>query len=300
MNSFSHNEDNYHPEHRYREHLPGEDGFARFHDPDNDQWYFAWFHNGDLILRSEGYTNEAARDNGLESVKQYMGDDENYNTEMLPDGKWILQLKAPNNKEIARSPRFDNEASARRLLPSAIALRDNTLQHADAKLERVDDYLACKEYENRPRSEEFSGFTAFEHGGEYYFALVRDNGEVLLRGEGYRTPVARSHGMETVINNKGNKERYKVEEHLGYHFVILTAGNNQEIARSCPKSETAAMGLIALLTAPGVEPIPKEAVEAASTADVPIPTPSRAKWWWWLLPLLFLGLLFLLWRSCNG
>lgn len=282
MNSFKHNEDNYHPEDQYREHLPAQDGFARFQDPENGQWYFAYYHNDELILRSEGYSAQAGRDSGLESVKIHMADDSNYVTKMLPDGKWVLELRSGNNKEIARTPRFDEEHLAKMLLPSSIAARDTIHDTSEEKLRRKDDYLACKEYEYKERYIEHPQFTVFEHEREYYFALVDEEDEVLLRGEGYRTEAGRKNGMESVIRNKDNKDRYIIEENLGYHFVVLRSGNNQEIARSCPKSEEGAAALIALLTG-------TPAGGSAATGNT-----GGSNWWIWLLLILAVVILYFL------
>lgn len=226
-----HKEDNYHPEDRYEEHRPGADGFAQFHDPENDQWYFAYYHKDELVLRSQGYQTEAARD----------------------------------------------------------AVHDTSAE----KLSRKDDYLACKEYEDRPRSEQHPEFTVFEENNEYYFALVDKDGKLLLRGEGYKTEAARAKGIEAVIKNKGDEKRYKIEENLGYHFVVLRSANNREIARSCPKTLGGAEALIALLIAP---PIP-----LAGATPVPEVDPERgsSNWWIWALAILALIVLFFLWRSCN-
>ena len=288
-----HIEDNYHPEDRYEEHRPGADGFAKFHDPENNQWYFAYYHKDELVLRSEGYQSEAARDSGLKTVEAHMKDDDNYVAKMLPDGKWVLELRSGNNKEIARTPRYDEEHIALSMKPSSIAARDAVHDTSAEKLNRKDDYLACKEYKDRPRSEQHPEFTVFEENNEYYFALVDKDGNLLLRGEGYKTEAGRAKGIEAVLHNKGEEKRYKIEENLGYHFVVLRSGNNKEIARSCPKDHAGALALIALLVAPvaplaGATPVPEVEVEKQSS-----------NWWMWALLILALIVLFFLWRSCN-
>ena len=63
-----------------------------------------------------------------------------------------------------------------------------------------------------------------------------------MRSEGYTTETARDNGMNSVIRNRDNKDRYVVKEIMGKKFVILKAANHQEIARSCPKDDMDAVG----------------------------------------------------------
>lgn len=310
----SHIEDNYQPCERYEVQTPDSDGFARFGNPENNQWYFAYFSYGQLVLRSEGYASAAGRDNGIESVKRYKDDDANYRVSQQPDGKWVLELIAGNNKEIARSCRFDVIEDARKLLPGSLAAAATFTSYRPSEKAHDDDYLTCNEYAGQLHSPDDDRFTVFEKNGEYYFALVDQNGEVSLRGEGYQTPTGRLNGMKSVVNNMGDKNRYKIEEHLGYYFLILTAANSQEIARSCPLSESGASALLASLTGTvfieSVEAVPVStfiAPPASATATRIQDGSSLAtagsgggfKLWWLLLPLLLLFLLWWLLKGCN-
>ena len=255
MADVPHREDNYLPEYIYQENLPQKDNFARFDH--KGEWYFAYYQEEQMILRSEGYANEAGRDNGIESVVNHKDDNGNYTARMQPDGKWVLELRAKNNKEIARSCRFDDETAALHWLPSAIASRRKAKMEAAKHIPKGhvdDDYLRCKEYDGHPRTSEHSDFGTFEQDGEYYFVLYDRSGDVLLRSEGYKTESARDNGIESVIRNKPENDRYKIIERIGHYFVVLTAPNNKEIARSCPKTEVEALALIALLTGSGVAP----------------------------------------------
>lgn len=307
----SHIEDNYHPCERYEAQTPDADGFARFVDEANGQWYFAYFNYGQLILRSEGYVSESGRENGIESVKRYKDDDSNYRVSQQPDGKWVMELIAGNNKEIARSCRFEREADVQKLFPGALSAAAASIT-AEQKVSKAhnDDYLTCNEYSGQLRSPDDYSFTVFEKGGEYYFALVDNDGNVQLRSEGYKSSEGRLNGMRSVSKNMNDKERFKIEEHLGYYFLILTAGNRQEIARSCPLSESGAAALLAMLTGPTIvetiTAVPAASIVTPLTAatTTPIAPPSGYtgggfKWWWLLLPLLLLLLLWWLLKGCN-
>ena len=64
--------------------------------------------NGQVILSSEGYTTKAARDNGIESVRNNAPDDNRYDRKRSSNDKYYFNLKATNGQVIgtseARSP----------------------------------------------------------------------------------------------------------------------------------------------------------------------------------------------------
>ncbi len=414
MTDHAYEEDNYLPSEIYEQHTPEGDDFVRFEY--ENEWYFGYFRDNKVFLRSEGYSNEPARHNGIESVRTNMWDDSHFTVDELPGGKWILKLHAANRKEIARSREYDSEKEARAQLPSkhnkALHHEDDYLvckayeghpreeEHSDmAKFEKDgdflfavyeeggrvllrseryptaaardtgfesvvknrmteerysieekaerfflvlkaanhqeiarscpfesehqaayflpsaiqlradkmaasthksddDNYLGCEEYRREERSAEQPDFSVFEKDGEYYFALTDDSGEILLRSEGYATPAARQNGIESVVKNKSLEERYSTEEKFGKYFVKLHAGNNREIARSCPKSEAEAAALIALLTGPDIK---EKVAEATATMNEPIGVEKSAfNIWPWLLLLLLAILAFIWFRSCSG
>jgi hypothetical protein len=111
-----------------------------------------------------------------------------------------------------------------------------------------DNYLACSEYAGQPGvgASGHEGLVAFRHNnGQYYFAWYAANGNVLMRSEGYPTAAARDNGMASVARNRDNDARYSIVEKNGNWFVVLQAGNYQEIARSCPyKSRSQAEALL--------------------------------------------------------
>ncbi len=245
MSYLDHKDDNYLFPLDYYGYPVREDGFSPFRFEGDGLWYFAYYEKGHLLMRSEGYESEAARDHGIEAVKKYMHDAENYHVIQLPNGRWVHDLKAPNHKEIARTAQFLTKEEAEAHLPGKRDLADAPAP-AGARA-KDDDYLACRKYEDKPRSTQHPEFTVFDENGEHYCALADDDGEILLRSEGYESEAARKHGMESILRYKGHRELYKTEEHLGYYFVYLYAPNHHEIARSCPKSEAEAAALIDLL-----------------------------------------------------
>jgi outer membrane protein OmpA-like peptidoglycan-associated protein/uncharacterized protein YegP (UPF0339 family) len=278
MSQITHSDDDYLSCNQYEGHEADASGFSTF--VESDQYYFALTDaNGKVILRSEGYSSEAGRDNGINSVKKNMNDESKYVTKQLADGQWALSLKAGNHQEIALSCPVDSEAAAKAYLPSerakaaALAALAAATSASGSSSDKVqDDYLICREYEERINevSSKYPGFITFQHeNGKHYFAWVND-GQIVMRGEGYPTTAARDNGIESVIKNREIAERFKTEESHGAYFRILKAGNHQEIARSCPKdSEAALMGLFALAPLAALA-APTASADADTSAALPL------------------------------
>jgi uncharacterized protein YegP (UPF0339 family) len=217
-------------------------GFKTWFDADSNAWYFGVVTNrGRVVLRSEAYTTESARDNGIDSVIRNRDIEARYSVVQEADGKWYVILKAGNHQEIARSCAYDSEAAAR----EGIAACFSTYTERAAAANRVvDNYLACEQYAAAPASEKYAGFKSWhdDETNSDYFAVVTDTGRVVLRSEAYTTPAARDNGIESVIKNRDIEARYAVtqDETDGKWYVILKAGNHQEIARSCAYDSEAA------------------------------------------------------------
>lgn len=233
-------QDNYLPSTKYQGHAKNENGFSAFSE--DGEFYFAYLDdNNQVILRSEGYQSEVSRNNGIASVMKNMDLDERYKALQLEDASWVLSLRAGNHQEIAQSSPVASEAEAKAFLPSERAkAREAALKMTSSASsgDAQDDYLICREYEARTsdsKSEKYPDFISFQHtNGEFYFAWVVD-GEVAMRSEGYASASARDNGIESVMKNRDNKDRYASVSAHGAHFLVLKAGNHQEIARSCPR-----------------------------------------------------------------
>ncbi|MBK9735793.1 MAG: DUF1508 domain-containing protein [Saprospiraceae bacterium] len=230
----------------------------------------------------------------------------------------FLVLKAGNHQEIARTCPFSTEAEALAYLPSQRSKVNSAIITSTDQIS--DDYLICREYqENVDKSNiDKDGFIKFQHDHthKYYFSWVTQDGEIILRSEGYPTASARDKGMESVKKNRDIRERFKVEEHHGAYFLILKAGNNQEIGRSCPKESEAALWALlgpkveapiaAIAAATIVTPIVSAVVpnvvakEEKTVVSAPAVADNSGFNWWWLLPLLLLIPLIFWYKSCGN
>jgi uncharacterized protein YegP (UPF0339 family)/outer membrane protein OmpA-like peptidoglycan-associated protein len=285
-NEIQRRDDDYLPCDAYHHSITDEHGFHRFES--EGKYYFSFIDHGIVALRSEGYSSEAGRENGIASVKKNMDNEDMYATKMLPNGKWVLSLKAGNHQEIARSCPEDSEEEAKSYLPSQRALfaaeflrlasieagtvpQDGFAFATKSAANEADDYMICREYEEKydAANIEEGGFIRFQHEntGKYYFAWVTADGQIVLRSEGYPTTGARDNGMESVRKNRDLEERYKIEESHGAYFLILKAGNHQEIGRSCPfKSEAEAKAFL---------PSERAKLEAQRLATIPTNTSTN-------------------------
>ncbi len=152
-----------------------------------------------------------------------------------------------------------------------------------------DDYLPCDVYQSRLEDvveERFPRMVSFVHSdGRFYFLTLSETGDLLFRSEGYPNVGARAVGMKSVDRNRTKRGRYCMLTEEGRHYVIITAQNGEEIARSCAQdSEAAALALFpakgaAALAAPAATDTPKRdddylvcSAYAARREDSPHPT----------------------------
>jgi uncharacterized protein len=89
--------------------------------------------NGEIILRSETYTEKASAKNGIESVKKNAADDSRYERKEEKNGKSMFNLKAANHEVIGTSQgyastsgREEGIASVKTNAPNA-AVHDETV-----------------------------------------------------------------------------------------------------------------------------------------------------------------------------
>lgn len=67
--------------------------------------------NGEIILTSEGYSNKAGAENGIESVKKNAQNDSLYDKKTAANGKFHFNLKATNGQVIGSSEMYSSESA---------------------------------------------------------------------------------------------------------------------------------------------------------------------------------------------
>ncbi len=254
----------------------GENGFETMRGEDKG-YYFIFNCGGHPVLFSQSYTSGAGRDNGIRSVIRNAGEATRYEARQ-DDGKHYFVLKSSNRQEIAQSAYFETEAEMQKAMgcvmestsyagawevdlsvattettetftldapvaeAAAVAVAATSTTDGDGDTGRIaDDYLNCREYDNHGDID-VNGFTRWQHSnGEYYFTWHNADGSVKMRSEGYPSTSARDNGMDSVMRNRDNAARYAIVEKMGVYFMVLKAGNHQEIARSCGTADKAAL-----------------------------------------------------------
>jgi len=313
------------------------ENFRIFQNLENREYYFTMLsETGKVALRSEGYATTAARNNGLASVQKNRELKDHYSI-IEGEGFFFLILKAGNHQEIARSCPFDSREAIYGLYPFMVAGSTAAISFDDTPVvvalpnissnRNIDEYLPCDAYAGHSDSPAKGIRTFKANNGEYYFSVLDKNGDVSMRSEGYPTTAARDNGVASVLKNHDNKDRYAEIEKDGFHYIILKAGNHQEIARSCPSDKKIGLlGFLPLLglgglglagavaatiiaAAPVVEvpkivppvpvvKVPKVAPLAYTEPEIEAAAGGLPKWSLPLLGLILLGLL--LWWLMKG
>ncbi len=297
MDNTNLNHNDYLPCKYYMGSTPRQDGIYKF--TEEGKFYFSFLENGIVILRSEGYTSEGGRENGIVSILKNMENENQYKVLKTSDSTWAISLEALNRQEIARSCDFTTEAEAKALLPGARAIAREALllMASSPKMEapvkaaallsgvihqqadKEDDYLLCKEYQGHLVTNKEHNIALFRHqNGQYYFAFYHNDDSVKLRSEGFSSTSQRDIELATVIKYINSPSQYSTIQKAGYEIRILKDHTGREIGRSCPK---------------------KIVIAAPSAATTVVDSAKGGFQWWWLLALLLLLALFFWWRSCN-
>ena len=123
---------------------------------------------------------------------------------------------------------------------------------------------------------------SFTHdNGKHYFAVVNTEGGVQFRSEGYSSVSSRDNGAASFLKNAANPARFSTEENRNLFYVVVKAGNGQEIARSLPlhTQEEAAQLVPAAVAAEeaAVVEAPAPVVAEAIVAEAAVAAPVAAR-----------------------
>ena len=183
----------------------------------------------------KGYeTAEEAEKNLIHSMN-FSPSEDNFEVKVAKNGKYYFYVLDKEKKQVGKSFFYNNEAD----MKAAMSLLFHGSAGASAKTvsnktTSQDEYLPCASYAGA------DGFHRFSTEGEEYFAFNL-NGRTFLRSEGYSSVSGRDNGINSVIKNAQNDDRWKTDSDDEGHYYFLKAGNSQEIARSCPYPNEAEM-----------------------------------------------------------
>jgi hypothetical protein len=78
-----------------------------------------------------------------------------------------------------------------------------------APVDVEDDYLPCREYEGRNVNDKATNVSMFKHdNGQYYFAILDEDGSVRLRSEGFRSAQDRDKELSGALKNLTDPDMY--------------------------------------------------------------------------------------------
>jgi len=88
--------------------------FDVFQGNDGDYYFHFTAANGEILLRSEGYTTRQGADNGIDSVVANAPDTRNVEILESSDSQFYFVVKAPNGEIIATSETYVSKTNAER------------------------------------------------------------------------------------------------------------------------------------------------------------------------------------------
>lgn len=195
--------DNYEPLYFYEERSFGVDnGFNSF--PDDGRFYFTYSKDGKIIMMSEGYESEAARDKGIASVEKNLPNNERYKLLSDEDGKFYFSLRAGNNKEIAISRLFETVEERDAIVTSLAPVQEEA--SVEAPSESVE--------EATPKAEEATPVESEEQPAEVNESEIPTASEPLAVAD-TAVEVEAVAAPETTVESENNQEAEKEEEVAG-------------------------------------------------------------------------------------
>ncbi len=279
-----------------------QNGWDKFYSEKHNEYYFSYKVDGEPVLISEGYTSEAARDNGIASVEKNWGIDKRYKFHETPSGRYYYTLRAGNHQEIARSKWYksaeerDNGgkwllggglgtmAAASAMSSSIISEEAVTLEAPTASNEEVnktvkatpaepaekeDDYLPCKEYEGHTVNDKVNGVAFFKHeNGQFYFVVYKEDGSVRLRSEGFGSAKDRDVELSGMLKNLNNPDMYETIKRGKYSIHILRDDTGREVGRSCLEKEVEKVAAPPVAETAAATAVAAAAVSATSSEEV--------------------------------
>jgi outer membrane protein OmpA-like peptidoglycan-associated protein/uncharacterized protein YegP (UPF0339 family) len=255
-------------------------GITRFTGKDGQFYFTIYDDNGKVQLRSEGFRTEADLQVEYDLVVQYRNDSSRYTT-LEKNGFKMHVLKTPEGREIGRSclekvvvaaaPVV--EAVAAPVAAVAVAAATHTVAPV-VEVDRIDDYMVCENYKGHGKGDD-NGITKFQaSNGQYYFTIYDEDGNVMLRSEGFKTEADRQVEYDLVVKHSNDRDRWNTIAKGGFEIHVLTAADGREIGRSCAEKMEVAAPVEAKVETP--EPVVEVAAVAAVAAAVVAPVVVEA------------------------
>jgi len=190
--------------------------FETFTGADGDVYFHLVAGNGQVTLRSEGYTRVENAKKGMEALLDVATDTGAYDVKQAKNGDWYFNVLATNGKIIGTSQLYSTKSNATRgtsTVRGLVRLIAHPVSHRLA-----------------PARERFETFTGED--GDVYFHLRAGNGEIVLSSEGYTRKANALNGISAVEENGVDPGMFVTfETASGEYAIALQAANGKTIAR---------------------------------------------------------------------
>ena len=241
---------------------------------DNGQYYFAIYNaDGGVRLRSEGFRTAQERDVELSGVLKNLNNDSMYST--ISRGDYFIKvLKDKTGREVGRSclqktvaapvvvtvaPVVETKApvveattivaaaaatvepTVERVVVEPVKVERVTVEHVvETVVEVVDDYLACREYENRAITDAKNNVAVFKHtDDQHYFVIYNKGGTIRLRSEGFKTVEDLNVELTLALKHLDNESMYSILRRGEYYLKVLKDETGREVGRGCLQKDVA-------------------------------------------------------------
>jgi uncharacterized protein YegP (UPF0339 family) len=190
--------------------------FETFEGEDGQVYFHLVAGNGELVLKSEGYTRAQNANKAINSVVANAQLASSFDVLEASDGSFYFNVVAQNGETIATSQTYANKSNATRGVKTVQRLLGLTGQPAKVKA--------------APEREQFELFQG--ENGKFYFQLRAGNGEVMLSSEAYTRKANAEKGIASVIANADLSAFEPKEIADGRWIIDMDASNGETIAWS--------------------------------------------------------------------
>jgi len=190
--------------------------FETFVGQDGQVYFDLIAGNGQNVLRSEGYSSQAAAEKGIAAVTTVARSTRAFQMKQAKSGEWYFNVVSANGEIVGTSEMYATKSNASRGATTVRGL---------AKVAGPQPIV-----EPAPRRERFETFVGEDK--QTYFRLRAGNGEIVLGSEGYTSKAGALNGVESVRANGASAASYQIIETADGEFAIrLVAKNGEIIAR---------------------------------------------------------------------
>ncbi len=186
---------------------------------------------GEILLRSQGYTTEAGRDNGIASVMKNASDANKYQTKSSKDGRYYFNLRAANGQVIGTSRMFPDAEAIQAAIANLGSMGEVAGEDADGMA--ISFGSAIEIIEEKSYNNLSTQLYLNNNDSKYYFHFRDGDGDFIIVSQGYSSKAAAQNGLESVLTNTRNADHFDQKASPnGSHYFDLKASNGQIVATS--------------------------------------------------------------------